>query len=182
MYQLYLFFSVLILLSAFITILSYNPIHSVFWLVMVFIQSAILFIILTYNYLGLIIIIIYVGAIAILFLFMIMMLDIFQLKTTAQLNNIIPIILLVCWQVWFGLKIQVHNGVYPYTQGWKVDYESHIILLGKIIYNDLGFLLIISSFILLIAMVGTIVITLEKNNITKKQNLSSQHHRNNSWI
>lgn len=182
MYQLYLFFSILILLSAFITVLSYNPIHSVFWLVMVFIQSAILSIILTYNYLGLIIIIIYVGAIAILFLFMIMMLDIFQLKTATQLNNIIPIILLVCWQVWFGLKMQNHNEIYPYTKGWKMDYESHIILFGKTIYNDLGFLLIISSFILLVAMVGTIVITLEKNNITRKQNLSSQHHSNNSWI
>lgn len=181
MYQLYLFFSILILLSAFITILSYNPIHSVFWLVMVFIQSAILSIILTYNYLGLIIIIIYVGAIAILFLFMIMMLDVLQLRTATQLNNIIPIILLLCWQVWFGLKMQIRNKVYPYTQGWKVDYESHIILFGKTIYNDLGFLLIISSFILLIAMMGTIVIILEKNNLTKKQNLNSQHHRNNSW-
>ena len=77
MYQAYLFFSMLILFSAFTSILSYNSIYSVFWLVFVFIQSTILSIMLAYEYLGLIIIV-YIGAAAILFLFMIMMLDIFQ--------------------------------------------------------------------------------------------------------
>ena len=90
------FFSILILFSAFTTILSCNSVHSVFWLVLVFIQSAILFMLLAYEYLGLIIVIVYIGAIAILFLFVIMMLDIFQLKTIIQFNNMIPMILLAC--------------------------------------------------------------------------------------
>ena len=96
MYQAYLFFSMLILFSAFTSILSYNPIYSVFWLVFVFIQSAILSIMLAYEYLGLIIIV-YIGAAAILFLFMIMMLDIFQLKVVIPFNNMIPMIILACW-------------------------------------------------------------------------------------
>ena len=90
------FFSILILFSAFTTILSCNSVHSVFWLVLVFIQSAILFMLLAYEYLGLIIVIVYIGAIAILFLFVIMMLDIFQLKTIIQFNNMIPMIILAC--------------------------------------------------------------------------------------
>lgn len=63
---------------------------------MVFIQSAILSIMLAYEYLGLVIVIVYIGAIAILFLFVIMMLDIFQLKTLMQFNNMIPMIILAC--------------------------------------------------------------------------------------
>ena len=55
-----------------------------------FIQSAIVSMMLAYEYLGLIIVIVYVGAIAILFLFVIMMLDIFQLKTIIQFNNRFP--------------------------------------------------------------------------------------------
>ena len=181
MYQAYLFFSILILFSAFTAILSYNPIHSVFWLVLVFIQSAILSIMLAYEYLGLVIVIVYIGAIAILFLFVIMMLDIFQLKTLMQFNNMIPMIILACWEMCFGSKMQIYIEIYRQTQDWRLDYESHVILLSKTIYNDLGFLLIVTSFLLLVAMIGAIVITLETNEITKKQNLSTQHHRNNSW-
>ena len=96
MYQTYLFFSILILFSAFTSILSYNPIHSVFWLVLLFIQSAVPSIMLAYEYLGFVIVIIYIGAIAILFLFVIMMLDVFQLKVVTQFNNMIPIIILAC--------------------------------------------------------------------------------------
>nr|AER54546.1 NADH dehydrogenase subunit 6 [Millepora sp. EK-2011] len=182
MYQACLFFSILILFSAFNSILSHNPIHSVFWLVLLFIQSAILSIMLAYEYLGFVIVIIYIGAIAILFLFVIMMLDIFQLKVVTQFNNMIPIIILVCWEFCFGVKMQFYVEIYRQTQDWRLDYDSHALLLGKTIYNDLGFLLVITSFLLLVSMIGAIIITLEINELTKKQNLSSQHYRNNSWI
>ena len=182
MYQACLFFSILILFSAFNSILSYNPIHSVFWLVLLFIQSAILSIMLAYEYLGFVIVIIYIGAIAILFLFVIMMLDIFQLKVVTQFNNMIPIIILVSWEFCFGVKMQFYVEIYRQTQDWRLDYDSHALLLGKTIYNDLGFLLVITSFLLLVSMIGAIIITLEINELTKKQNLSSQHYHNNSWI
>ena len=182
MYQACLFFSILILFSAFNSILSYNPIYSVFWLVLLFIQSAILSIMLAYEYLGFVIVIIYIGAIAILFLFVIMMLDIFQLKVVTQFNNMIPIIILVCWEFCFGVKMQFYVEIYRQTQDWRLDYDSHALLLGKTIYNDLGFLLVITSFLLLVSMIGAIIITLEINELTKKQNLSSQYYRNNSWI
>ena len=67
-------------------------------------------------------------------------------------------------------------------QDWCLDYESHTILLSKTIYNKLGLLLIVISFLLLVSMIGATVRTLEVKEITEKQNLSSQHHRNNSLI
>ena len=67
-------------------------------------------------------------------------------------------------------------------QDWCLDYESHTILLSKTIYNKLGLLLIVISFLLLVSMIGATVRTLEVNEITEKQNLSSQHHCNNSLI
>ena len=94
----------------------------------------------------------------------------------------IPIIILVCWEFCFGVKMQFYVEIYRQTQDWRLDYDSHALLLGKTIYNDLGFLLIITSFLLLVSMIGAIIITLEVNELTKKQNLSSQHYRNNSWI
>lgn len=99
--QFYSIFSLLLIFSVLMTISSYNPIHSVFWLVLVFLQSSILLVSLSYEFLGLMLVIIYVGAIAILFLFVIMMLDIFQISTVVNFNNILPISFLLISQVLF---------------------------------------------------------------------------------
>ena len=76
-------------------IISSNPIHSVFWLVIVFLYSAGFLIAISFEFLALMIVIVYVGAIAILFLFVIMMLDIVQLRKITPINNIIPILFIV---------------------------------------------------------------------------------------
>lgn len=180
--QFYSFFSVLLVLSVFMTISSYNPIHSVFWLVIVFIQSSIFIISLSYEFLGFMLIIIYVGAIAILFLFVIMMLDIFQLNKISNFNNIIPIMILLMFQIIFLSKINDNNLEINHVRDWFMSKSSHIDIISKTLYSDFGIIFIIISILLLVAMVGAIVLTLEINEITKKQILINQHQRNNSWI
>lgn len=64
------------ILSGLMVITEKNTIHSVFYLVMSFVNTAIILIITGVDYLGLLIIIVYVGAIAILFLFVVMMINI----------------------------------------------------------------------------------------------------------
>ena len=91
--QFYIFLVSVILLSSAMVITSLNPIHSVFWLVLVFLNSSALLLILGFNFVPLMLVIVYVGAIAILFLFVIMMLDILHLKKTESINNIIPLVL-----------------------------------------------------------------------------------------
>ena len=95
MEQLYIFLSFTTIVGATMVISSLNPIHSVFWLVLVFLNSSILLILLGFNFIPLMLIIVYVGAIAILFLFVIMMLDILQLRRIESITNIIPIVLCV---------------------------------------------------------------------------------------
>lgn len=56
-------------------IFTSNPFYSVFWLVIAFVNAAVMFISLGLDYIGLICIITYVGAIAILFLFVIMLIQ-----------------------------------------------------------------------------------------------------------
>lgn len=179
--QFYFLFSLLLLVSTFMTISSYNPIHSVFWLVIVFLQSSILIMSLNYEFLGLMLIIIYVGAIAILFLFVIMMLDIFQLSKIIDFSNILPILFLTLLQVLMIFLIDTTDLKLGYIRDWFFKQESQIILLSNILYNNFALLFLIISILLLIAMVGAIILTLEINIITKRQNLSIQHQRNNSW-
>ena len=53
-----------------------NPVHSVLFLICVFINAAGLLILLGLDFFALILLVVYVGAIAVLFLFVVMMLDI----------------------------------------------------------------------------------------------------------
>jgi NADH:ubiquinone oxidoreductase subunit 6 (subunit J) len=58
------------------------------------------------------------------------------------------------------------------------NYLHNTAIIGELLYFEYGFLFILSSFILLIAMIGTILITLKKDTISKKQFISKQINRN----
>ncbi len=186
MEQLFFLFSVLLLGTVVMAITSSNPIHSVFWLVLVFLYSSGFLISLGFEFLGLMMIIIYVGAIAILFLFVIMMLDIFQLKKITPINNIIPLMFIifinVILEAWWIIK-GTEKVLYIWKPlDWSLNKFTHINLLGLNLYSEYAFPLLILSLLLLVAMVGAIVLTLELGVITRKQILTDQHQRNNSWI
>ena len=63
-----------------------------------------------------------------------------------------------------------------------IDDYNHINSLGLNLYTEYAYPLLLLSLLLLIAMVGAIILTLELGLITRKQNLTNQHQRNNSWL
>ena len=69
-------FSGIMLASAFMVISSRNPVHSVLFLILAFVNASGLFIMTGAEFLGLLLIVVYVGAVAVLFLFVVMMLDV----------------------------------------------------------------------------------------------------------
>src|SRR6188508_2753061 len=71
----YLFAGVCIA-SAIMVIVARNPVHSVLFLILAFVNSAGLFMLAGAEFLALILIVVYVGAVAVLFLFVTMMLDV----------------------------------------------------------------------------------------------------------
>jgi NADH:ubiquinone oxidoreductase subunit 6 (subunit J) len=79
--------NLLILITASISIMINNPIMSVVYLVSVYIFSSLLFIILGYDFVGIIYIIVYVGAIAILLLFVIMMMNLFNISPSKSIYS-----------------------------------------------------------------------------------------------
>ena len=78
---------ILIILSTIAVFTSFNPVHSILFLILVFLNSAILLISHGIDFLGIFIIIVYVGAIAILFLFVLMM---FNFKFSLFDSSILP--------------------------------------------------------------------------------------------
>ena len=181
MEQLYIILSFITLLGAVMVITSLNPIHSVFWLVLVFLNTSGLLLLIGFNFVPLMLIIVYVGAIAILFLFVIMMLDVLQLRRVESISNIIPIVLCVFTNILTYILLYFKNYDFFISMDDKtttyLNYDSQVNSIAKILYTLYGYPFIIISLLLLVAMVGAIILVLDLGFTTRRQKLTDQHQR-----
>ena len=83
-------FSGVAVLSALMVISSKNPVHSVLFLILSFVNAAGIFILLGAEFLAMILVVVYVGAVAVLFLFVVMMLDINFIKLREGFLQYLP--------------------------------------------------------------------------------------------
>src|SRR3974390_1465964 len=77
--------------SAVMVIASRNPVHSVLFLILAFVNAAGLFVLMGAEFLAMILIVVYVGAVAVLFLFVVMMLDVDFAQLRAGFLQYLPI-------------------------------------------------------------------------------------------
>jgi NADH-quinone oxidoreductase subunit J len=172
-----------------------NPIHSILLLIAVFATGSLLLFMLNVEFFGIIFLVVYVGAIAVLFLFIVMMLDIKVINTAQKLKdffsyrNIITVLVLILILITVNDDIinlsafninEVVLGADEYTDYSKIlDYKSHLQILGIAIYDLYTIPFLLCGFILFIAMVGAIVVTLEDENLksVKQQNPVNQAFR-----
>lgn len=153
-----------------------NPVYAAFFLILTFLASAVILWILNSSFFALIYIIIYVGAIAVLFLFVIMMLEIKivnhrQVSNFNFLNNIFLYLILIF--VPFFISFLISSSVLTenslsFEEDFVLIFDSNLELpaLGQVLYNNYTICVIIGGLILLVAVLGSIVLTL---NITIKQ-------------
>nr|WJJ70125.1 NADH dehydrogenase subunit 6 [Praya sp.] len=171
------FIIIMIIFSIIMIILSINPIHSIFWLILTFLFSSALFLFLDLDYIPFIIIIIYVGAITIIFLFVIMMLEIVDIIKVTSIYNILPFLIIINTNIVLKILLFKNYKIKSYNN-WYFKNNNDIYNISNILYTKNYFFLLLLSILLLIAMIGAISLTLEINNITKKQQLINQHQRN----
>jgi NADH:ubiquinone oxidoreductase subunit 6 (subunit J) len=89
----YILFFFIIVISSIGVLLAKNPIHSVFFLIVVFLHVGFLLLLLHVEFLAFLIFIVYLGAIAVLFLFVIMMFNIHILETRDNIIRYIPLVI-----------------------------------------------------------------------------------------
>lgn len=174
------FFGVAVIISAVMVLSSLNPVYSVFWLIVGFINTSILFILIDVDFIALILLIVYVGAIAILFLFVVMMLNITNYERGVDMSNFLPIGLIV-GVIFFIINYNTiwsnnFSIIYTYEFINLVNY-TNILELGRVLYTDYYYYFIVASFILLVAMLGAIILVKEKKKIKKDQNIYIQTNR-----
>ena len=180
------FFSTIAVFSALMVTISKNTVYSVFFLILVFVSTSVLFIMIGAEFLGMIMLIVYVGAVAVLFLFVVMMLNITEQLTKRPtrkglINNISVgsvvglIIFLELLVVVGGWKYQGTFVPLSATNPNKDISNTHA--LGNILYTDYIHLFQISGIILLVAMIGAITLTFSKRENVKRQSYFSQIQR-----
>jgi NADH-quinone oxidoreductase subunit J len=165
--------------SAAMVILSKNPVHSVLFLILAFVNAAGLFVLMGAEFLAMILIVVYVGAVAVLFLFVVMMLDVdfAELRegflTYLPIGGVIAFIflfeLLLVLGAWVIGPQVVRTSPIP-----NLDAVTNTAALGQVLYTRYIYYFQIAGVVLLIAMIGAIVLTLRHKPNVRRQNIAEQ--------
>jgi NADH-quinone oxidoreductase subunit J len=175
-------FAGLAVASALMVVAARNPVHSVLFLILAFVNAAGLFILLGAEFLAMMLVVVYVGAVAVLFLFVVMMLDINFAELREGFHQYLPVgglvglILLVelvlvvgVWAVAPGI-----TAVAPIPDAGEV---SNTAALGRLLFTKYVYFFQAAGMILLVAMVGAIVLTLRTRTGVRRQSISQQNSR-----
>lgn len=155
-------FAVLAILCAFAVVLSSNSVKAALFLVATFVCCAVLWIILTSQFLGLILILVYVGAVMTLFLFVVMMLHLESTSFTKSVASYTPIAFVMSAVVFVILLFCVRPSYFglanfPLPAAKPLDYSS-VKALGQILYTQYFLAFELSAIILLVAIIASIAL------------------------
>ena len=177
-------FSLVAVLSALMVISARNPVHSVLFLILSFVNASGLFVLLGAEFLAMILVVVYVGAVAVLFLFVVMMLDINFVKLREGFLQYLPfgallgIVLIIELGILFLTKSFSENSLSKFVESPVMNEVENTKLIGQVLYTNYFYLFQISGLILLVAMVGSITLTLRDRGQVKRQNISQQNYIN----
>ena len=180
-------FSAIVVASAIMVISSRNPVHSVLFLILAFVNAAGIFMLAGAEFLALILIVVYVGAVAVLFLFVVMMLDVdFRelrqgVMQYAPIGVVVGVILLLELLLVAGSAYIVPEaagtGALPIDAG-----VENTRALGQVLYTNYIYLFQACGLVLLVAMIGAIVLTLRHKPNVKRQDIAAQVARGKSGV
>ena len=175
---LFYFFVVILFGAALGVIFSRNPVQAVMLLVLVFFQSAVLWLLAEAEFLAIVLVLVYVGAVMVLFLFVVMMLDVDVEQLRGGLTRYAPFGLLVAalmivelvQVIWMRGAADAGIGGFQTTP----DGYSNTEALGAVLYTEHVYAFEIAAVILLLAIVAAITLTMRKRPGLKLQKIAEQ--------
>jgi NADH-quinone oxidoreductase subunit J len=175
---LFFVFAGVLIAAALGVILARNPVHSALLLVLCFFNSAVLWLLLDAEFLGIVLVLVYVGAVMVLFLFVVMMLDINIEEFRKGLASYWPMAAAVAGFVVFAM---INIIVVKHLGGMSLrsaptlaaDY-SNTRTLGTALFTRFAYPAQVAATILLVASIAAIVLTLRRRRGGKLQNITQQ--------
>jgi NADH-ubiquinone oxidoreductase chain 6 len=182
-------FSVLAIFCAILVIINKNPIVSVLFLICLFVLISGYLILLGMNFIGLSYLLVYIGAVSILFLFILMLINIRISEIQNETINSLPLAIVISISFYIALYelvpfsfaqrnvfsqddssnwvdlIKLPDNInYIVSNQWDTNLAEvlHITSIGNVLYTNYFLWLILASIILLLAMIGSIIITIKQ--------------------
>ena len=185
-------FSMGSILCAILVIINKNPIVSVLFLIGLFVLISGYLMLIGMNFIGISYLLVYIGAVSILFLFILMLINIRISEIQTESNNSLPLAIIISISFYIALydivpyKLTERNtNEHSITSflapnffkdssindikllncpTWDANLIEvlHITSIGNVLYTNYFLWLILASIILLLAMVGTIIITIKQ--------------------
>jgi len=163
--------------SAVMVIAARNPVHSVLFLILAFVNAAGLFVLLGAEFLAMILIVVYVGAVAVLFLFVVMMLDVDFAELRQGVLNYLPVGALIGAILLAELLLVVGGWAIAPGGGHGAAAPANVSntqALGLVLYTKYVYFFEAAGIILLVSMIGAIVMTLQHKPDVRRQNIADQ--------
>lgn len=198
----FILITLLITTCAFLVIISKNPIHSILFLVLIFITTTILFLTLNIDFIAMLFLVLYVGAIVVLFLFVVMMLNVRILELNERIISYVPIAIVIVLIFFLLILSTVNNNFLDDSTdstfkevflkdssnilgGKQLSFSffqnlttySNLNLIAALLYTDYVYLFLLAGIALLIAMLGSIVLTLNNSQKSKRQDYYTQTNK-----
>jgi NADH-quinone oxidoreductase subunit J len=176
----YLFASICVA-SAVMVIASKNPVHSVLFLILAFVNASGLFVLMGAEFLAMILVVVYVGAVAVLFLFVVMMLDVDFAELRQGFLQYLPIgalvgavflaelfLVVAGWTIAPTISASITSPIPPIASVTNTE------AIGNVLYTRYVYFFQIAGLVLLVAMIGAIVLTLRHKEGVKRQSIAAQ--------
>jgi NADH-quinone oxidoreductase subunit J len=175
---LFFIFAATLIAAALGVIVARNPVYSALLLVLCFFTSAVIWLLLDAEFLGIVLVLVYVGAVMVLFLFVVMMLDINVAALREGLANYWPLAVAVAGFVVFAIinviVVKHLGGMSMRTAPALAANYSNTRELGTALFTRYAYPAQIAAVILLVASVAAIVLTLRRRTGGKPQNIALQ--------
>jgi NADH-quinone oxidoreductase subunit J len=169
-------FSAVLVVAAVGVITARNPVYAALFLVLAFLNSAVLWLLMEAEFLAIVLVLVYVGAVMVLFLFVVMMLDVNVAQMREGFTRYAPLGLLIAAIVVF----EIASVVYVKSLGFTPDAPapaaigSNTRALGELLYTKYLYPFELASVLLLVAIVAAIVLTMRHRAGLKAQDVAGQ--------
>jgi NADH-quinone oxidoreductase subunit J len=184
---LFLVFAGVSLVASLLVVFSTNPVHSVLSLILVFCSASMVLLLVTVDFLSILFVVVYVGAIAVLFLFVIMMLNIKLVQINESIMRWLPLGAIL-GLVFVSEILYIFESSFPFyyfdfsslQQSWLflLQGSETLNLFGGSLYLFFVVPFIIAAFVLLTALLGAIVLTVNGVKFSRRQLVYKQVGRN----
>ncbi|MDI6784180.1 MAG: NADH-quinone oxidoreductase subunit J [bacterium] len=160
---LFSFLAIIAVISAVVTILQRNPVHSAVALIVCFLSLAGLYLLLHAEFIAAIQVIIYAGSIMVLFLFVIMLLDLRKeeleqkRKLSLRVSAIILMLILV-FEIILIMNVNILTGKPGIWTAEQINAVGNTQVIGKILFANYLYPFEIVSVLLLVALIGAIIL------------------------